>query len=430
MLVHHVLEVRGEVDFARADARERVEGLGRQRRRAVLDGAGEPVVLARDARELGERLQIDLHVHAQRAVGVDEAAVRRPRLHADLAQPDEAAALVLQRRVVAVHIGVQLVDVGVLAAHLADLAADRHRDVLRLLLADERREVGGQLDVDLLLLGERRLREVHQRRRVDVDVVEAGGDLLFDQRAQPVDLLVALGAVELLRVGLDVIALDEDRAGEALAQRGAEDDRRVLVRPLLRVADLRPRDLEDERAGARRLRRSHDRARRVVRHRAHVDRGDGEAGRRPFAHRHVEIVNRRRANAGRGGEAAQDPARRAFQLRVAAEHRCPYEPIDHIAGDGGGARDAHAVGEHSGRRLDGVGHLLDGLKDQRRCHDGSPRLRATAYSSTGKRKSSTAAAPSAAAIMSSIGSACSAASTSGSRARVAGCFGVKSVQQS
>jgi len=38
--------------------------------------------------------------------------------------------------------------------------------------------------------------------------------------------------------------------------------------------------------------------------------------------------------------------------------------------------------------------------------------------------------PSAAAIMSSIGSACSAASTSGSRARVAGCFGVKSVQQS
>ena len=119
-----------------------------------------------------------------RAVGVDEAAVRRPGLHADLAQPDELGAALLQRAVEAVHVGVQFVDVGVLAADLANLAADRHRDALRLVLADERREIRGQRDVDVLLLGERRLVEIDERRGVDVDVVEAGGDLFLDQRAQ------------------------------------------------------------------------------------------------------------------------------------------------------------------------------------------------------------------------------------------------------
>ena len=147
-----------------------------------------------------------------RAVGVDEAAVRRAGLHADLAEADEVAAALLQLAVEAVHVGVQLVDVGVLAADLADLAADRDRHALRLVLADERREVGRERDVHFLLLGERRLVEIDERRGVDVDVVEAGGDLFLDQRAQRLELLVALGAVVLLGVGLDVIALDEERA--------------------------------------------------------------------------------------------------------------------------------------------------------------------------------------------------------------------------
>ena len=43
---------------------------------------------------------------------------------------------------------------------------------------------------------------------------------------------------------------------EPFAQRRGEDDRGVLVRPLLRVADLRARDLEDERAGVQLLRRA------------------------------------------------------------------------------------------------------------------------------------------------------------------------------
>ena len=144
MLVDHVLEVGREMDLAGADARKRVERLGRQRRRAVLDGAAQPVLLARHARQLLERLQIDLHVGPHRAVGVDEPAVRRAGLHADLAQADQVGAALLQLPVEAVHVGVQLVDVGVLAADLADLAADRHRDALRLVLADERGEIGRQ----------------------------------------------------------------------------------------------------------------------------------------------------------------------------------------------------------------------------------------------------------------------------------------------
>ena len=56
-----------------------------------------------------------------------------------------------------------------------------------------------QLAVHRLLLGERRLVEIDQRRGVDVDVVEAGGDLLADERAQRVELLVAIGRGVLLQ---------------------------------------------------------------------------------------------------------------------------------------------------------------------------------------------------------------------------------------
>ena len=66
---------------------------------------------------------------------------------------------------------------------------------------------------------------------------------------QRLELLLAIRAVVLLRVHLDVVALDEQRAAEALAQRRRGDHGGVLVRPLLGVADLRARDLEDDGAG-------------------------------------------------------------------------------------------------------------------------------------------------------------------------------------
>src|SRR5258706_8788867 len=60
VLVHHVLEIGRQMDLAGADAREGVERIGRQRRGAVLDRAAEAVFLPRDARELLERVEIDL----------------------------------------------------------------------------------------------------------------------------------------------------------------------------------------------------------------------------------------------------------------------------------------------------------------------------------------------------------------------------------
>ena len=131
-----------------------------------------PYSLARDARQLLERPQIDLHVHPHLAVGADEAAVGGAGLHADLADADVLAALA-QLRVVAAHERVQLVDVGVLAADLADLAADRDRHALGLVPPAELGEVGRELAVDRLLLVERGLVEIDERRGVDVDVVEA-----------------------------------------------------------------------------------------------------------------------------------------------------------------------------------------------------------------------------------------------------------------
>src|SRR5262249_22637544 len=47
MLVNHVLKICREMDLARADSRERVEGIWRKRRGAVLHGAGKPVLRAR-----------------------------------------------------------------------------------------------------------------------------------------------------------------------------------------------------------------------------------------------------------------------------------------------------------------------------------------------------------------------------------------------
>ena len=375
MLVDHVLEIGREVNLAGARAREGVEGLRRQRRRAVLHCPAETVVLARHVRQLLERLEIDLDVGAHGPIGVDEAAVRRPGLYADLAQPDERGAPPLQRGVVAVHVRVQLVNVRVLAADLADFSTDRDDDARWLMLADERRELGRQVHVHLLLLGQRRLVEVDERRGVDVDVVEAGGDLLLDQRAQPGELLVAIGTVVFLRIGLDVIALNEQRAGKALAQRRTQDHGDVLVGPLLGVPDFRARDLEDERAGFQLLRGADDGARGVVRHRAHVDRRHGEAAGVAAAHGHVEVVDRGRPDAGRRRKAADDPARGPAKLGVLAEHRRPHETVHKGAGDRPGVADADAVAQDGGRRLDGVAHLSQGLER----HGGAPMVGVRAY---------------------------------------------------
>src|SRR5262245_15360689 len=80
---------------AGADARERVEGIRRQRGRAMLHRTAQVVVLASGVRELFERLQVDLHVRPDSAVGVDEPPVRGPCLYADLAEADQRRAALL-----------------------------------------------------------------------------------------------------------------------------------------------------------------------------------------------------------------------------------------------------------------------------------------------------------------------------------------------
>ena len=90
MIEDDVLEVGGEVNLGGLDPGEIPERVGGQRAGAVLHRAGEAVVLARRLGERGERLEIDLHV-GHRAVGQHHPAVRRARLHRDLADPLERA---------------------------------------------------------------------------------------------------------------------------------------------------------------------------------------------------------------------------------------------------------------------------------------------------------------------------------------------------
>ena len=139
----------------------------------------------------------------------------RAGLHGDLRNTGRGPELG-QRPVVAVHERFQLVHVAVLAAHFADFGADGNGDVVRLAVADEFRELRRALVVRTLLLIEIGLGEIDERGRVDVDVVEAGVQLLLDQRAQRRQLGIGIGRV-LLRVDLDVVALDEQRPRESLA---------------------------------------------------------------------------------------------------------------------------------------------------------------------------------------------------------------------
>src|SRR5439155_464654 len=66
-----------------------------------------------------------------------------------------------------------------------------------------------------------------------------------DQGLDRGDLLVRI-RLHLLRVGLEVVALEEDGTLPFLADRRAEHDDRVFAGPLLGVADLAAGDLEEE----------------------------------------------------------------------------------------------------------------------------------------------------------------------------------------
>ena len=87
-------------------------------------------------------------------------------------------------------------------------------------------------------------------------------------------------------------------------------------------------------AGIEFLRRANDGARRVITHRPDIDGGYREAADLPLAHGHVEVVNRRGADAACGGERPDDPARRGLDVRRRAKGGRPCQPVNHVGRQG------------------------------------------------------------------------------------------------
>ena len=251
MIEDQVLEARREMHLDGVRLGELVEGFLRQRARAVLHRAAEVVLLLRHRGEIRQCLEIHAHL-LHRAVRQNDAAVRRAGLDADLGDADGARIERLEGTLVALHEGVQFLDGAVLAADLADLAADGDRQIAKLEAADEVREVRGERVVDVLLLIQRPLIEVHERRGVDVDIVEARRHLALDEVVHPGDFRVRILGVA-LRVDLHMVALDEDRPLVSLADAGGDHLGGELLRPLPGIAEFGAGDLVDERLRVERL---------------------------------------------------------------------------------------------------------------------------------------------------------------------------------
>src|SRR6266516_2525503 len=214
----------------------------------------------------------------------------------------------IEPSVVALHERLQLVHVRILAALLADLGSHRHRHPLRLPVTDEPSQLRRPFVIHTLLLIERLLGQVHERRGVDVDVVEAGVQLFFDQRAHRLEL--GLGARGIyLRIHLYVVPLDKEGAHEALAQRRRDHHRDALRRPLIGVADLAAGDFADQRTDVETPRRPEHGPGGVVRQQAHVHGRRGERGHLPPTARQVQLVDRRGAPPRLLPNLPEEPAR-------------------------------------------------------------------------------------------------------------------------
>src|SRR4051812_36239885 len=174
MLVQRVLEACREVDLCGLDGGEAVEQLVRQGRRSVLDGTRQPV-LASDDTEFAKDLEVELHLR-HTAVRKRDTAVRGAGLDTDLGDATGAGRTGFELAPVAVEVSPQLLDRGVLGADLADLATDTDRDPVGLERPDEGGQLRGPPVVLALLLVDVGLREVDERRRIDVDVAVARVD--------------------------------------------------------------------------------------------------------------------------------------------------------------------------------------------------------------------------------------------------------------
>ena len=127
-------------------------------------------------------------------------------------------------------------------------------------------------------------------------------------------------------VHLAVVALDEEREGVALAERGGDHHRHVLGRPLLGIGDLRAGDLQDDGAGLAGPRGAEDRPGRVVGEHAHVDGRHGEATTLAPSPGQVQIIDGGGTGPGHLAQLPEEPAGR-LALISGAEHRLPDQPV-------------------------------------------------------------------------------------------------------
>jgi hypothetical protein len=185
MIEHHVLEPGRQMNLGRVVFRKDAEILLRKGRCAVLDGSRHPVLLARDLRDAADDVEVDRHP-LERAVGRHAPAVRRTGLDRHLGGALRAA----DSAEIPGHVGPEFLGSRVLLPDFADLPADRDLDAVRLMGADEPREMRAILVVRLLLEIERRLRQVHERRRVDVDLEEGGRDRVEDEGSAAASLFI------------------------------------------------------------------------------------------------------------------------------------------------------------------------------------------------------------------------------------------------
>ncbi|OPY92435.1 MAG: hypothetical protein A4E73_01140 [Syntrophaceae bacterium PtaU1.Bin231] len=326
-VVDDVLEARRQVDLRRLHGGKTVEGLVRERRCTVLDGAGQSVFLPRRFGQHLQRVEIDLHL-GDRPVGQRHAAMGRARLDADLADAlDVGPRLLAQFPAIAVHVGAQLLDGTVLPADLADLASHGNGDPLRLEVADHRRQLRGEGEVQFLLSVDGGLREVDQRRGVDVDVVEPRVERFPDQVLDGADLLLRVLRV-FPRTDLKMVSLEEEGPPPSGLDRRRRDGGRILGGTLARVVDFRTGDLEDYGTGPGFQGGAEDGLGGVVGDAADVDGRDCEAADFPPSHRLVERLDRRGNDAHPDAGPADQPADRLERLAVGAENRRPHEIVD------------------------------------------------------------------------------------------------------
>ena len=314
------------MDLGGADFGEPVKGLVRQRRRAVLDGAGQPVLRPGRLGQLLQGLEIQFDL-GHRPVRQRHAAVGGPRLHAHLADALDAFTVLFQLRQIAVHEGAQLLHGAVLAAHLADLAAHGDRHAGGLQVPNHDGQLRRQAVVELLLLPHRGLAQVHERGGVHVDIVEAGIDRLPDQVLDRLDLRGRIGG-ELLCVHLEMVALEKQRPPVSRPDGRRRHRRRVFLRALLRIVDLGTGDLEDHGPDRPLQGGPQNGLSRVVGEGADVDGRHGETLHLFAAHRLIQRLDRSGQDADSGAGPPDEPAGGPADLFPRAEDRGINQVID------------------------------------------------------------------------------------------------------